>query len=95
MKKTLLFLKPSLAKIILSLILLAFFYTVFYLLFAVCIFGDCAKPGGELASCCGPLKTNIGYVLYRWKFLFPVFAYLISCLLLNNRMVNGVNSNFL
>ena len=80
-RKILLFLKPSAAKIFLVLISWVVFYLAFIFMLKGCISADCRNFQGESISCCGQAMTAMAYFFYRYRALFLILTYLFSCLL--------------
>ena len=79
MDKIILFLKPTIKKALIGLLVWAGLSLITYFGFTACLFGDC-KRDGHFVSCSPDIVTLIGYVLYYGgKYFFPVIAYLASC----------------
>ncbi|MBU0708946.1 hypothetical protein KJ596_04345 [Patescibacteria group bacterium] len=75
------FFKPSTKKILLSLLIWITLWCSYYYFFAYCFLADCANSQGELTACCNPSRTQLAETLSTITYLFPLLAYLTSCIL--------------
>lgn len=70
MDKIILFLKPTIKKVVIGLLIWVGLRTFAFFGFYACVYGDCIRDG-HMASCCGPVMSLIGYVFaYLAAFCF-------------------------
>ncbi|OGY24903.1 MAG: hypothetical protein A2Y57_01135 [Candidatus Woykebacteria bacterium RBG_13_40_7b] len=74
------FLKPSVGKILLALLIWFVLWIVFSLFFGICIYGDCMSGTGDFGPCCGKLRSEVAGFLYSFQIFYPVVAYVVSSL---------------
>lgn len=72
------FLRPTIKKVFLTLIIWLILWSISYFFIAKCFFAECMSKG-EMASCCNSTEGKIAEILYMIRVSFPVIAYLFSC----------------